>query len=120
MSGNRAYEQQLRTLEEGLRPRPRGLLRYLLTTTTRALAHAAQAADDHAEALERLEPPSEAAAAHYEYVAALRAVARDSRQLAEQKRRTRRGLLKELRALPSYQRMVETREVLLAGRTPED
>ena len=115
-----SYEEQLRALEAQLSPRPRRVVPYLFRTAKRGLPGAAKAADDHADALDRLEPPTDAEVGHREYVAALRAVARDARQLAEQKRRHGRALVQDLRALPSYQTMVDTRERLLNGRRSED
>jgi hypothetical protein len=88
-------------------------------TARSGLARAASDADEHAETLGRLDPPSEAVANHRQYVDALRAVAHDARELAEQKGwQTGRGFAKDLRALPSFQRMVEARTRLL-GRSED-
>lgn len=112
-----SYWQQVRALEERHRPRSRRVIPYLAMTARSGLARAASDADDHAEALGRLDPPTEAAANHREYVDALRAVARDARELAEQKGwRAEPGILTDLRALPSFHRMVESRNRLL-GRS---
>ena len=109
-----SYEQHVRVLEEQHRPRPRTVFPYLLRRPKWGLAEVARAVEDHAEALDHLNPPSEVAAEHLEYVAALRAVASDARQLAERKgRRSGRALLDELRGLPSFQTMVEARKRLL-------
>ena len=111
------YDQQLRALEDRLRPRPRFVLPYLLKSTRHGLADAARTAADHADALDRLQPPPEAAAKHRAYVQALRAVARDTGELAEQRGwRTPRRWLEQLRGLPSYREMLDTREVLLNSR----
>ena len=112
-----SYEEQLRALEAQLHARPRRVIPYLFTTAKRGLSDAATAADDHADALDRLEPPAHAEVGHREYVAALRAVARDARQLAEEKPRPGRAVVHDVRALPSYQTMVDTRERLLNGRS---
>jgi hypothetical protein len=113
------YEQEIRALEQRHRPDARSVAPYLLRTARVGLAKASAEAEAHADALDRLEPPSEAAEAHREYSAALRAVARDARQLAERSRwRSGRSVLNDLRALPSFQKMVATRQRLLdlAGR----
>ena len=115
-----SYRQQLRTLEERHRPRLRTVLPYLVKTRRSGLAKAAGAAEDHADELDRLDPPSEVGADHREYVDALRAVARDARELAETKRlRSGHRVGKDIRALPSFQRMVEARQQLLK-RLSED
>jgi hypothetical protein len=80
------YEQEIRALEQRHRPDARSVAPYLLRTARVGLAKASAEAEAHADALDRLEPPSEAAEAHREYSAALRAVARDARQLAERSR----------------------------------
>lgn len=70
-------------------------------------------------ALEALEPPAEARAAHEEYVRSLRAIASDARELAERRGlRGRRALVRELQRLRSYERMVEARQALLGDRQP--
>lgn len=109
-----SYAQQLRALEAQNRVRRRTVVPYLLRTAKSGLAKAARAAEDHADELDLLDPPNEAVAKHSEYVAALRGVAHDARRLAEQKGWHRgRELLNDLRALPSFQRMVEARQRLL-------
>jgi hypothetical protein len=119
MSGDR-YRQQIRALEERHRPRLRTVFPYLIKTWRSGLARAADAAEVHANELDRLDPPNEVGADHREYVDALRSVAQDSRGLAEQKRwRSGHRVGKDLRALPSFQRMVEARQRLLA-RLAED
>jgi hypothetical protein len=113
MSGD-SYWQQLRSLEDRHRPQPLTVFPYLARTARSGLAKAARAAEDHADELDRLDPPREAVAAQREYADALRAVAHDARDLAEQKRwPSGRGLAKDLRALPSFQQMVEARQRLL-------
>jgi hypothetical protein len=113
MTGGR-YEQAILALEERHRPDARSVAPYLLRTARSGLARASTEAEAHAGALDALEPPSEAGEAHREYSAALRAVARDARQLAERSRwRSAHSVLNDLRALPSFQRMVATRERLL-------
>jgi hypothetical protein len=109
-----SYRQQIQVLEERHRPRLRTVLPYLAKTWRSGLAKAAGAAEDHADELDRLDPPSEVGADHREYVDALRAVAADARELAEQKRwRSGRRVGKDIRALPSFQRMVEAHQRLL-------
>jgi hypothetical protein len=119
MSGD-SYRQQIEALEERHRPRLRTVLPYLTRTWRTGLAKAANAAEVHADELDRLDPPSEVAADHRKYVDALRTVAHDARELAEQKRwRSGHRVGKDLRALPSFQRMVEARQRLLE-RLSED
>ena len=109
-----SYADQVRVLEEQHRPGPRTVFPYVFRRAKWGLSDAARAADDHADELERLDPPSDAVTEHREYVAALRAVAREARQLADQNgRQSGRELLNDLRALPSFQMMVEARKRLL-------
>ena len=109
-----SYRQQVQALEDRHRPRLRTVLPYLAKTWRAGLAKAAEAAEVHADELDRLDPPSEVGADHREYVDALRATAQDARELAEQKRR-RSGhrVGKDISALPSFQRMVKARQRLL-------
>ena len=119
MSGD-SYRQQIQALEQRHRPQLRTVLPYLVKTWRSGLAKAAEAAEDHADELDRLDPPSEVAADHREYVDALRAVAQDASELAETKRlRSGHRVGKDIRALPSFQRMVEARQRLLK-RLSED
>jgi hypothetical protein len=110
------YQDELRALEGQLRPTPRGVLPYLFKGSRRGLSDAADAADRHASALESLEPPTEAVAGHQEYVTSLRAVAHDARELAAKGSRGRRAV-DDVRALPSFKRMVAARELLLDERS---
>ena len=109
-----SYRQQIQALEEQHRPRLRTVLPYLTKTWRAGLAKAANAAEVHADELDRLDPPSELGADHRKYVDALRTVAQDARKLAEQKgRQSGHRVGKDLRTLPSFQRMVEARQRLL-------
>ena len=113
MSG-RSYEERLRELEERHRPQPRSILPYLFRSSRWGLKKAAKAAEDHADDLDRLEPPSHVLSTHREYVAALRASARDTRQLVAQGGwLSGRALVSDLRALSSFRQMVEARHRLL-------
>jgi hypothetical protein len=113
------YEQGLQELEARSRPTTRNVLRYLFKSDRRGLVEAAREADAHAEALEALHPPEEARAAHVEYVVALRAIGSEARELAERgDLRGRRALLRQLKRLPSFQRMVDARRTLLGERQP--
>ena len=112
------YQEQLRTLEGELRATPRRVFPYLLKGSRAGLVDAASAADRHAEALDGLEPPSDAVSAHNEYIDALRLVAQDARDLAARGANGRRPL-DDLRALPSFKRMVAAREALLSVRSDD-
>jgi hypothetical protein len=112
------YQKELRALEGGLRATPRRVFPYLLKGSRAGLADAASAADRHADALDGLEPPSDAVAAHREYIDALRVVAHDARDLAASGAKGSRAL-DDLRALPSFKRMVAAREAFLSERSDD-
>jgi hypothetical protein len=112
------YQEELRALEGELRATPRRVFPYLLKGSRAGLVDAANAADRHADALDGLEPPSDAAAAHREYIDALRVVAQDARDLAAREAKGSRAL-DDLRALPSFMRMVAAREALLSERSDD-
>jgi hypothetical protein len=112
------YLDELRALEGELRETPRRVIPYLFKGSGAGLVDAGSSADRRADALDGLEPPSDAVAAHREYIDALRAVAQDARGVAEEGAKGRRAL-DDLRALPSFQRMVAARQGLLGERSED-